>query len=403
MDKKVLVPVLSILLFSGILVIGLVLSIILRAPKPAVGQEAPEAIFTQAYQTIEAQFYSSTTEQALITQAVQQSATAIATLQSPTPTATGIVVNTRVPTATPTAISLNYTDVLCNQAQYIADITVPDNTKLQTNASFTKIWRIQNVGTCTWTEDYSMVFVSGSAMTNSTTVALPFSVAPGEFVDLSVHLIVPAGDGIYQGNWMLRSDTGVLFGIGPSADGAFWVQIQAVSSVAQMTLDPGIGYDFVTHACEAQWRSGAGNLACGTSSDVNGFIQILNGPILESKHENEPALWVHPNHAPDGWIAGTYPSYLVQDDDHFVAWIGCLDDNKGCKVTFQLNYVSNGKIKSLGAWDEQYDGSITRVDVDLSGLAGEEIQFVLYVEIDNEKYEKANAFWFVPEIINVEP
>jgi hypothetical protein len=241
-------------------------------------------------------------------------------------------------------------------------------------------------------------------MTASAAVAFPESVEPGEVVDLSVDLISPDEGGLYRGNWMLRSDDGVLFGIGPSADGAFWVQIQSAPPVADIPSQTGYGYDFVAHACEAQWISGAGSLFCpGTANGTIGFVQILSSPVLENKHENEPAIWVQPNHAEDGWISGTFPAYTVRDDDHFIAWVGCLDDNKGCDVTFYLNYVHNDKIKSLGAWKEEYDGQATRVDVDLSGLADEPVQFILSVEINNQQYEKANAFWFVPGIVHIEP
>jgi hypothetical protein len=292
--------------------------------------------------------------------------------------------------------------VACNQAQYIADVTVPDNSYVQPGTAFTKTWRIQNVGTCTWTTSYSLVFVSGSAMTDVITVPLTETVEPGESVDLSARMVAPVSGGIYRGNWMLRSDNGVLFGIGPRADGAFWVLIQTSAPAAQITPNAAFSYDFVAHACEAQWSSGAGALGCpSATSSTSGFIQLLYTPILENKHENEPTLWVQPNHAPDGWVSGIYPGYNVRDGDHFVAWVGCLEDNKGCSVTFRLDYKYNDKVKTLGAWHEEYDGRVTKVDIDLSGLAGKKVQFILYVGIENKQYEKANAFWFVPGVFQV--
>ncbi|NIP41529.1 MAG: hypothetical protein GWN00_05010, partial [Aliifodinibius sp.] len=35
---------------------------------------------------------------------------------------------------------------------------------LTPRTAFTKVWRLQNVGTCTWTADYDMVFISGDRM-----------------------------------------------------------------------------------------------------------------------------------------------------------------------------------------------------------------------------------------------
>src|SRR5271157_1067465 len=52
----------------------------------------------------------------------------------------------------------------CNWAQFVADVTVPDGTTLAPGATFTKTWRLENIGNCTWTTSYALVFSSGSAM-----------------------------------------------------------------------------------------------------------------------------------------------------------------------------------------------------------------------------------------------
>jgi hypothetical protein len=54
MDKKLLVPLLSVLMFAGIMFVGLVLGAVLLTPGPAASQGEPDAVYTQAYQTIEA-------------------------------------------------------------------------------------------------------------------------------------------------------------------------------------------------------------------------------------------------------------------------------------------------------------------------------------------------------------
>ena len=50
--------------------------------------------------------------------------------------------------------------------------------------------------------------------------------------------------------------------------------------------------------------------------------------------------------------------------------------------------------------DEAYDGLVRTLDIDLSSLAGDEVRFVLTVEPNNNNFNKANAFWFVPQIVN---
>jgi len=52
----------------------------------------------------------------------------------------------------------------CDRAQFISDVTVPDGTTFAPGAAFNKTWRLKNVGTCTWTTSYSLVFDSGEKM-----------------------------------------------------------------------------------------------------------------------------------------------------------------------------------------------------------------------------------------------
>jgi hypothetical protein len=129
---------------------------------------------------------------------------------------------------------------------------------------------------------------------------------------------------------------------------------------------------------------------------------VLEQPILETgKHENEPALLTRPEARRDGWIMGVYPSYRVAAGDHFMADIGCLENSKGCDVTFHLSYqLPNGKVQDIDSWREIYDGKLRRVDVDLSKLDGKSVRFILAVT-NNGKASAANAFWLVPSIRRV--
>jgi hypothetical protein len=131
----------------------------------------------------------------------------------------------------------------CDRAAFVADITVPDYSVFAPSTPFLKTWRLKNVGTCTWTTSYKLVFVSGSQMSAPATVAFPTSVAPGAVVDLSANMVAPITAGTYQGNWMLQNASGVNFGIGSSGTGVFWVLIQ-VSGIAPTptpiaTITPG--------------------------------------------------------------------------------------------------------------------------------------------------------------------
>ena len=171
---------------------------------------------TQAYETIQAQ---------LTLAAGPSTPTPTSELSSPTPPATPPTVTpTRLPTATqPTATSR----VSCDLAApgNPIDVTIPDDTVLQPSQSFTKIWRLQNSGTCTWTKSYAVAFFSGDQMGAPVSVNLAGDVAPGQSVDISVDMVAPNKAGKYQGNWKLRNASSVLFGIGPGGSAPFWVRI----------------------------------------------------------------------------------------------------------------------------------------------------------------------------------
>ena len=71
-------------------------------------------------------------------------------------------------------------------------------------------------------------------------------------------------------------------------------------------------------------------------------------------------------------------------------------------MTFELAYKKgNGNVFSLGKWTETFDGVATEIDIDLSDLAGQNIQLMLIVSVNNAKPEKANAFWFAPRVVNI--
>ena len=112
----------------------------------------------------------------------------------------------------------------CNLASFVTDVTIPDDTTFLVEKPFTKTWRLKNVGTCTWTAGYKLVFDSGERMSGPETQPLTaVSVAPGEEVDVSVNMIAPAVAGTYKSNWKIKDEKGEVFGL---SSGAFYVQIK---------------------------------------------------------------------------------------------------------------------------------------------------------------------------------
>lgn len=115
----------------------------------------------------------------------------------------------------------------CDQAApgFPIDVTIPDDTPLAPGEAFTKIWRLQNAGSCTWTMYYSAAFFYGDRMDAPSSVPFSQAVPPGATVEIAIEMIAPLTPGTYQGNWKLSNAEGILFGIGPNGDAPFWVRI----------------------------------------------------------------------------------------------------------------------------------------------------------------------------------
>jgi len=190
--------------------------------------ETPTSNITQAYQTVNARLTSAAQE-------TKPSATQIAPTESGVKTATPNPDLTRLPgdptnTATEAVKTPDTTPCDLAIAGIPIDVTIPDDTVMAPGNKFTKIWRIKNAGTCTWTTAYSVAFFSGEQMSAAANVTLSKSVSPGQVIDLAVEMTAPTETGTYQGNWKLRNAEQKLFGIGPNGNSAFWVRIQVVST-----------------------------------------------------------------------------------------------------------------------------------------------------------------------------
>src|SRR5215207_1283944 len=225
-----------------------------------------------------------------------------------------------------------------DRAQFIADVTVPDGTRFDPGATFKKTWRLRNIGTCTWTTAYTMVYDSGEKMGSTTSVAFPSNVAPGQNIDLSVDLTAPSAVGHYIGYWKFKNAAGVLFGIGAGAAKSWWVEINVNGAPTT-----GVAYDFTANAGSATWSSGAGGLSFpGTDGDAKGFALKLDKPNFESGVvASQPGLLVAPQQITNGYIQAKYPDFTVKSGDRFQATVGCQAGATSC-------YVSTAWIMKLG-------------------------------------------------------
>ncbi|HLO31420.1 MAG TPA: NBR1-Ig-like domain-containing protein [Anaerolineales bacterium] len=293
----------------------------------------------------------------------------------PPPTVTSLPPLT--PTQTPFGVPPTISPANCDKAAFVADIRVPDGSLFSPSAAFTKTWRIKNAGSCSWTTSYSLVFYSGDQMGGPTSVNFPYTVAPGQTVDLTVNLIAPGAEGKYRGFWILRNSSGALFGIGITATSPFWVEINVMGGTPTE-----MGYDFWANACSAQWKSGAGQLPCPSPNDGDprGLVIKANYTQLEDGTMGPaPSLLMVPNNNYNGYIQGTYPALTVQPGDRFFSTVGC-EYGSSCYVTFRLDYMTaTGSTKTFWTWREQNDDRNYTADISLTPLVGQSVRFILTI------------------------
>lgn len=98
-----------------------------------------------------------------------------------------------------------------DEAQYGADVSVPDGTKFAPGAFFKKIWQVRNTGTTTWGDGYALAFFADNPMGAGAGARVP-TAKPGESVQVAVELTAPLIPGSYQTTWRLKNPAGQFFG-----------------------------------------------------------------------------------------------------------------------------------------------------------------------------------------------
>lgn len=210
----------------GILIAGCRSSSVTASPTTP-----PQAVLTAAAQTADARL----TELARPTDTPTPTPPPIFNLPTVTPTIPGFEMTTPTlpaspgaPTGSPPPPSIGG-----DLAEYWADITVPDGTQFDPGERFTKVWRLRNSGTTTWTPDYSLAFFGGAQMSAPSAVVLGSTITPGSTVDISVDMMAPESPGTYRGFWKMRNAAGEFF------DYAVFVEIQVVGGTPGATTPPG--------------------------------------------------------------------------------------------------------------------------------------------------------------------
>jgi len=204
--------------FNLLLMLSMAVVFLTGCSLPGRARSTPTLDLTQVYGTLAVMVTTQPT--AVVTQAA-------GTASPATPTPTMVQPNTTPRPSLTTSSALPTPAVPCDQAAagLPIDVTITDDTLLAPGEAFTKIWRLQNAGSCTWTLYYSAAFFYGDRMDAPPIVPFSQAVPPGAEVEIAVEMIAPLTPGTYQGNWKLSNAEGALFGIGPDGDAPFWVRI----------------------------------------------------------------------------------------------------------------------------------------------------------------------------------
>lgn len=126
-----------------------------------------------------------------------------------TPNATTLPTDTAVPTNNP--FESTPTDIICDDARWIADVTVPDGTQMTPGQDFVKTWKIRNTGSCTWGTGYTIIHGYDERL-DGVAEPLTTAVAPGEEVEVSVRFKAPANTGEHRSYWRMQNASGSAFG-----------------------------------------------------------------------------------------------------------------------------------------------------------------------------------------------
>lgn len=203
-------------------------------------QTNPNAVFTAAAQTVEVQL----TQNALLNPTSPPATiapptnTLPAVTNTPLPPASAQTTNAGPAIATAISGPVAAPTSGCNAAQFVNDVSIPDGTSFSGGATFTKTWRLKNVGTCTWNSSYALVFDSGDAMGGASSLALIGTTAPGASLDVSVNLQAPAKDGTYTGFWGLTNASGARIPVAGGTNGkSFYVEIKVGTGAGSSATD----------------------------------------------------------------------------------------------------------------------------------------------------------------------
>jgi len=158
-----------------------------------------------------------------------------------------------------------------NKAMFVADVTITDNTVINAGETFTKTWRVSNVGTCVWAWDYTLAYYSENRMGVLGDVPLDVTY-PGQTLDISVELTAPPSPGTYRGNFVIKNPDGLIIQV--DNDSRLWLIIKVENTAPTATITTSAGSNTAPTSTTSSSSSGSGN--CAFSTDVLRLTDTIN-------------------------------------------------------------------------------------------------------------------------------
>lgn len=265
------------------------------------------------------------------------------------------------------------------QAEFVTDVTYRDGSFVNPGQSFLKTWRVKNTGTAWWPAGTSLVWVGGDQMGAPAAVALPYSVAPGQTVDISVTLVAPNAQGSFSSQWKLQAPDGTLFGVGCNGATPIWATVSTFNYAYNYNY--GYSYGCSGSTCSATGSRAGKNPYCNNKIRDVKDITIPDGTVLEPGSVFRKT-WRMKN-------GGT----CVWDENYLMVFAG--GDNLGGAEFVRLNAVNiiYGDYDGKRAAHKIYPGDYVEFSIDLTAPTSAGTYQSYYKLRDNLGYEFGFGSW----------
>ncbi len=286
------------------------------------------------------------------------------------------------------------------RAEFVKDVTYPDGTYVTPGTTFKKTWRLRNAGTQSWTTDMSLVYTGGD-VSNAPSVKIPYTIAPGKYVDLSVTLTAPTYGGSFSGQWMLKAPDGTLFGVGCNGATPIWVSVSlwsngGCSCIGQQACScmPCTGSNC---AAPSSYRSGR-NPYCNNKIRSINDLTIPDGTVV-APGATFRKTWTMKNGGTCVWDENYLVSFFYGDDLGLSEPVSISVGESQSGTKYDINRPKSIKV---------YPGDYVTISVDLKAPTTPGVYESYFKLRDNLGYEFGfgsyadSAFW-VNIVVEDEP